>query len=249
VRSTGGGVLLGEILPDSGADAPDLSPDSAERSETGEPARIILFQALPKGAKMDLIIRQATEAGVMEIVPFEGGHSVARSVADREGKNARRERIVREARQQSGSPRETLLHPPLTLEGALAYWKSLKTRWRRPLGLLMHPPEVPFGRGKTTPPEKNTSFSSGVQSSPLETPSFHGYLDTVPDVAAIAVGPEGGFSPEEVDRFRAEDFKLLSLGDTVLRTETAALYAIAAVRIILLERSRWILNPAEKNRT
>jgi 16S rRNA (uracil1498-N3)-methyltransferase len=60
-------------------------------------------------------------------------------------------------------------------------------------------------------------------------------------MVVLAVGPEGGFSPEEVSRFLAAGFKPLVIGNTILRTETAALYAAAAVRIILLERTAWTL--------
>jgi 16S rRNA (uracil1498-N3)-methyltransferase len=56
---------------------------------------------------------------------------------------------------------------------------------------------------------------------------------------AIAVGPEGGFSPEVAARFGEEGFKPVSMGNTVLRAETAAVYAAAAIRIILLERESW----------
>jgi 16S rRNA (uracil1498-N3)-methyltransferase len=76
--------------------------------------------------------------------------------------------------------------------------------------------------------------------SPLEQGTFHGYLDKIPDLVVAAVGPEGGFSPEEGARFIAAGFRPLTIGSTVLRTETAALYAAAVIRIILLERSSWI---------
>jgi 16S rRNA (uracil1498-N3)-methyltransferase len=57
----------------------------------------------------------------------------------------------------------------------------------------------------------------------------------------LAAGPEGGFSGAEVTRFLEAGFKAIRMGDTVLRSETAALYGIAAVRIILLERTAWML--------
>ncbi|MDR1178920.1 MAG: RsmE family RNA methyltransferase, partial [Spirochaetales bacterium] len=81
-----------------------------------------------------------------------------------------------------------------------------------------------------------------LHQAPLEKGSFHEYLDKQPDLVVLAVGPEGGFSPEEVSRLMALDFKPLTMGDTVLRTETAALYAQAAIRIILLESASWMSN-------
>jgi 16S rRNA (uracil1498-N3)-methyltransferase len=77
--------------------------------------------------------------------------------------------------------------------------------------------------------------------SPLEQGSFHRYLGTVPDAVVFTVGPEGGFSSPEISRFLEAGFKSLFIGNTVLRTETAALYAAAAIRIILLENKFWTL--------
>ena len=73
----------------------------------------------------------------------------------------------------------------------------------------------------------------------LEKGSLHGYLVNSPDITALAAGPEGGFSPKEVSLFLAAGFRPVLLGNSVLRTETAALYGIAAVRTILLENEAW----------
>ena len=230
VVATEGGTLRGEIeaAPESSPpEAPDETPANGvgDRAAGPERPRIILFQALPQGAKMDLIVRQATEAGVMEIYPFEGARSAARH-GEAGGKLARWERIVKEARQQSGSAVDTRVFRPCSGEAIFAVWERVKTGYHAPLGMMLHP----AGNGP---------------GGPLEQGAFHGYLDKNPGAVVIAIGPEGGFSPAEVDRFLAADFKPLSLGDTVLRTETAALYAAAAVRVILWERSSWILK-AEK---
>jgi len=55
----------------------------------------------------------------------------------------------------------------------------------------------------------------------------------------VAIGPEGGFSDSEAQRFMTAGFKPITIGETILRTETAALYAQAAVRVLLLERDSW----------
>jgi 16S rRNA (uracil1498-N3)-methyltransferase len=57
----------------------------------------------------------------------------------------------------------------------------------------------------------------------------------------MVIGPEGGFSDKEVSLFLENGFKVLTIGDTVLRTETAALYCAAAIRILLLEKDSWKL--------
>jgi 16S rRNA (uracil1498-N3)-methyltransferase len=96
----------------------------------------------------------------------------------------------------------------------MEYWKSLKEKFRRPLGIMLH-------------------------QEPLEKGTFHDYLGNCPDIVVLAVGPEGGFSQREAALFLAAGFRPLLMGNTVLRTETAALYGIAAIRIILLESEAW----------
>jgi 16S rRNA (uracil1498-N3)-methyltransferase len=188
---------------------------------------IILFQALPKAGKMDLIVRQAAEGGLAEIVPFTAEHSIPRFAGGGEGAGGndrlrRWERIIREARQQSGSRIATALRPPLTTEGLFDYWEALKARHPKVLGLLFH-------------------------QIPLAQTSLHGYLGSNPEIVVLTIGPEGGFSSGETARFLAAGFKPLTIGETVLRTETAALYGAAAIRIILLESASWLPKTSSEN--
>ena len=212
IISTKDNILIGECL------------EGVEKRPTSLPP-IALFQGLPKGAKMDLIVRQAAEGGVSIVAPFESEYSAVQLAKNPvEGslkksfsalKIERWERIAREGRQQSGSPIKTEIRPPCRLDALLAYWESLKKEFNRPLGLLLH-------------------------QEPLEKGTFHSYLGTNPDFVALAVGPEGGFSPREVSLFLAAGFSPLLMGSTILRTETAAIYGAAAIRILLLEREAWM---------
>ncbi|MCL2381121.1 MAG: 16S rRNA (uracil(1498)-N(3))-methyltransferase [Treponema sp.] len=200
VLSTVDNILIGECL-----DLPDKPPSPIPP--------IALFQALPKGAKMDTIVRQAGEGGVSVIAPFESEYSAAHPGTE---KLKRWQRIIREARQQSGSATETVVRPPCGFAAALEYWESLKKAYERPVGIALH-------------------------QEPLEKGGFHDYIGYNPDFVALAVGPEGGFSPREVSLFLAAGFKPVLMGNTILRVETAALYGTAALRIILLESESWIL--------
>jgi len=74
-----------------------------EGSRGGVQARITLLQCLPKGRKIDLIVRQATEAGVQRIVLLVSERTVVRP-GEADGRTARLTRIAREALQQSGAP-------------------------------------------------------------------------------------------------------------------------------------------------
>jgi len=201
VLSTVNGILLGECEGCGGRGESPWTP-------------ILLFQGLPKGNRADLIVRQAGEAGVREVVFFESEYSVTRA-KDIPGERLERwGRIVREARQQSGSTVPTAVRGPWTLAGLLAYWEEL--REKGPVGIVLH-------------------------QDPLETGTFHACLEGNPALVVLAVGPEGGFSPGEIDLFRAGGFKPLLMGRTVLRTETAALYGAGVIRIILLENQSWML--------
>jgi len=216
-------VLTGECQPPSEAAAHAVAAHAVAASEKKLPS-IILFQALPKGDKMDLIVRQAAEGGITEIVPFVSEFSVAKTGADGQ-KFSRWERIIREARQQSGSKIATAIHKPaagknLTIDGLFKYWATLREAGAT--GLFFHH----IG---------------------LEKESLHSYLDSVDSVVVLAVGPEGGFSDAEAALFLEKGFKPVTIGDTVLRTETAALYCAAAVKILLLERDSWELKQVKKS--
>jgi len=194
----------------------EIAPSGAALPHSPLP-HIILFQALPKGEKMDLIVRQAAEGGLAEIVPFASEFSMVKlSGSGLSGghKLSRWERIIKEARQQSGSTTATAIRQSMTIDGVFAYWEQLVKQCPGALGLLFH-------------------------HLPLAHTSLHGYLDSNPQTVALVIGPEGGFSSAEAERFIAAGFKPFTIGNTILRTETASLYAQAAVRILLGEKDSW----------
>ncbi|MDR2758019.1 MAG: 16S rRNA (uracil(1498)-N(3))-methyltransferase [Spirochaetaceae bacterium] len=194
-------------------------PTGSEEADAPEGVSLppmVLFQALPKGSKMDLIVRQAAEGGLSEVVPFCSEFTVPRIGTKGEEKRERWQRIVKEARQQSNSPVSTAVRPPCTGDALGRYWQNLREQYPRALGLLLH--QAPLAKG-----------------------SLHGYLSRDPELVVLAVGPEGGFSPGEAAWFLALGFNPIVIGNTIFRVETAALYAAAAVRTILLERASWML--------
>ncbi len=213
ILSTKDNILIGQCIEEEKIQ-PGKLPSGSKLPE------ITLFQGLPRGAKMDLIVRQSAEAGVSVIAPFKGEYSQGAGDKEYGQKLKRWERIVKEARQQSGSVTETIIMPPCGFDALLEYWESLKVKYTRPLSLVLH-------------------------QEPLEKGTFHGYLRNDPDFIVFAVGPEGGFSPGELRRFLNTGFKPLLMGNTILRTETAALYGIAAIRTILLESEAWKTSQTE----
>jgi len=200
-------TVVGEVAPNEAAQSGPSPHDSPLPP-------IILFQALPKGEKMDLIVRQAAEGGLTEVVPFVSEFSMVKLTDNSRHKFSRWERIIKEARQQSGSTAATVIRQPVSIDGLFAYWEQLVIQRPGALGLLFH-------------------------HLPLAHTSLHGYLDSSPEMVALVIGPEGGFSSAEAERFMAAGFKPFTVGNTILRTETASLYAQAAVRILLWEKDSW----------
>jgi len=191
------GPTSGTARAAAGRPTPDPAP--------GGPA-LALLQCLPKAAKMDLIIRQAVEAGVERIVPLASDHAVAR-LDEGTARLERWRRIAREAREQSGAARPAVVEPPARLDEAARQGKG---------GTAVFFHEDPAG------------------SVPL-----HDILADAGEPLVVLIGPEGGLSPRETALLEASGFRRAWLGDGVLRTETAALYALAAVRTIVRERETW----------
>jgi 16S rRNA (uracil1498-N3)-methyltransferase len=95
----------------------DVVPAAAEPASSpplSVGSRVTLLQCLPKGRKIDLIVRQATETGVARIIPLVSAHTIVRPGED-DGRSARLLRVAREAVQQSGVSRLPLIEEPREL--------------------------------------------------------------------------------------------------------------------------------------
>ena len=101
-----------------------LKEEGENQSEYCPETNLYLFQFVAKSSKMDLIVRQAAECGVLKIIPVTGKFT-QNGGAEKNFRNSRYERIVKEARQQSGSPVSTEIAETLTLDEACAFWKKI----------------------------------------------------------------------------------------------------------------------------
>ncbi len=217
--------LEGSVATGSGGPGHAISPQagvsmSAPSTVSADFPTIILFQWILKGPKMDQVLRQATEAGVSLIVPVLGDRCLA---ADSGGvgqaKTERWERIVREARQQSGSAVPTRVWDTVAPD-------ALGPLWAERAG---------EDHGGTEP------VAITLTEAPLARKTLHEYLCTRPRTVALAIGPEGGMTAGEVERLRRAGFNAVHFRTNILRAETAALYGIAAVQTLLLESDKWRL--------
>ena len=176
-----------------------------------------LFQFLPRPQKFELIVRQATECGVAVIVPVIGEYTEKSSAQAISGaKRERLERIIKEARQQSGSPVDTKVTEPLSLEKAVELWcTSTPLSDHRDVAFVLSERDDCSGNLRTS----------------LQTAGGAEKIKR----AAIAVGSEGGISPDEVKLLEEKGlFVPVHFDVNILRCETAALYGIAAVQTMIL---------------
>ncbi len=180
---------------------------------------IVLFQWILKGSKMDQVFRQATEAGVALVVPVLGDRCLAAEAGGvGAGKSGRWERIVREARQQSGSAVATAVRETVPSALVPEVWAAVSARG---------------GAGG--------SVAITLTEAPLARKTLHEYLVTRPRTVALAIGPEGGMSGRETEILAAAGFNAVHFRTNILRAETAALYGIAAAQTLLLESEKWRL--------
>lgn len=208
-------------LDSKGSDADPCDAFSAEafRSRSADMPKLVLAQAVPKGQKFDLIIRQAVETGVELIVPLLTRYCVVeeRDARDKLAKLERRKKIVREALQQSGSTALTEIAQSVPIQDLVEQLASRGIRPENSLFLLFH--------------EK-----------PLARQSLHEYCSRRVDSIVLVIGAEGGFSEEETALLEQSGFNLVHIPGPIMRTETAALFAIAAVKAIFLEKTTWKLS-------
>ena len=184
--------------------ATDAEKDACAGSQT---TQVILYQSLIKGKNMDLIIRQAVEAGVSEVVPVETEYSQIRLKDFKNGKPDRWQRIIKEAMQQSGTSVHTAVDTMINVA-------DIPVVPADEVGLFFH-------------------------QCPMEKKSIHQYLDGSFKKVSLFVGPEGGLSQKDIEILESKGFKPVYLGENILRAETAALYAVAIVKNLILEKETW----------
>ena len=183
---------------------------SADPIDTEPPFVARLFQALPKGDKLDTVIQKAVECGVCEIIPFESSRCIVRAKPEAEGrKTERRCRIAEEAAKQCGRGVIPPVRPTVT------FAEALKTAEGADLALFCY-------EGQEVTPLPAILEMAGPL---LETARGE---KRRPEIA-IFVGSEGGFSPEEAKAAREAGFAMTGLGKRILRTETASGFVLSCL--------------------
>jgi 16S rRNA (uracil1498-N3)-methyltransferase len=171
--------------------------EEKKRAEVGP--RVWLFQGFAKGAKMDLIVRQATEIGVSQLVPVFTERSVVHlGPEERKRRVARWQKIAVEASKQSQRSYLPKIHEPKNWQEAISLLGDFD--------LVVVPWEE----------ERERSLKNTLK-------AYSRKWERV----AVVIGPEGGFTRAEVSELDNLGGVPVSLGQNVLRTETASLVALA----------------------
>ena len=178
-------------------------------SDTELPSRVVLFQGLPKGDKMEWVVQKAVELGAYSIVPFAAKRSVVKLDEKKAAKKqARWQAIAKGAAEQSGRGIVPEVHMVHTFTEAL--------KMAEEMDVILIPYELEEGMKETA--------------RVLE--------DIVPGQSVgIFIGPEGGFEEEEIKRAKESGAHPVTLGKRILRTETAGLAVLSILMYYLESRT------------
>jgi 16S rRNA (uracil1498-N3)-methyltransferase len=202
--------------------------------ETVEPemVRLTVFQGLPKGKKMDFIVEKLTEIGVERIVPVAMARSVAEYDGARGDKKLERWRAIAvEAAKQSKRVTVPEIGEIASFKAAVealkAYDKVI-VPWEEVAETAPRISTVIASINHVIPSESEESSrcpSGATRSLDKNTSRDDSFVFSI----ALVIGPEGGIDQAEVDALLGSNAVAVSLGKTILRTETAGLVASALI--------------------
>ena len=175
------------------------------------PINLALFQGLPKGDKLELIIQKTVELGINEIYPVEMKRSVVKiEEKKKKSKTERWQAIAEAGAKQSKRNVIPKIHEPVSYKNALTVLSGYD--------LIIVPYENKYGMQSTLNLLKKIKKG---------------------DKVAIVIGPEGGFEDTEIEDVLKIGGETCSLGNRILRTETASITAVSMCMLyseIVLEK-------------
>ena len=186
------------------------------RPESEPRLPIIIHQALAKGRRFEWALQKSVELGATTIVPMLTERGVSRPDDSDRGKLDRWRRIAQEAAEQSGR------------------------------AVIPQVAPVSGFREACRPPGDGAVSLMACLAPTAQAPSeaLASLEEPAPTAVRLYVGPEGGFSPDEIAGAAEAGIVLVSLGPRVLRTETAAVALLSLVMYALGELERGIERPA-----
>lgn len=193
------------------ADIIDVFDSNAEL-----PVKVYLFQGVPKGDKLELIIQKCVELGVFEIVPVMMERTIVKLDEKKQGKKLQRYNTISEsAAKQSRRGVIPEVSEYMSMKQAIQYASEN-------MDMILLPYESAEGM------EYSRKIISDI-------------VDRKPQTIGIFIGPEGGFADSEVKALESVGAKIMSLGHRILRTETAGL-AIMSILSFYLDNDNWFVS-------
>lgn len=205
------------IVEDMSEKSIRLTVTATHTLDTELPINITLAQGLPKADKMELIIQKCVELGVHDIIPVETARSIVKITKDKEkGKTERWNKISKAAALQSGRgivPNIGSVHSWAELIKTFKDYEMVLTPWEMEERTSL---KNVFSKGDDGPASAET-LRAGRHRRLL-----------------ILIGPEGGFSPQEIEEAVTAGAHTITLGKRILRTETAGMAILAMINFIYL---------------
>lgn len=182
--------------------------ESSKKSKAELDVKFYLFQALPKSDKMELVIQKAVELGVHEIIPVVTKRCVVKldDMKKQAKKTARWQAIAESAAKQSARGIIPDVKMPMKLTDAIEYAKKLEYNI------------IPYEHAE------GMEYSRKIMDEAVTTGSV-----------GIFIGPEGGYEKEEVELVEKAGGKVVSLGNRILRTETAGMTVLSILMFKISE--------------
>lgn len=178
-----------------------------QQVNTELPSKIYLFQGLPKGDKMELIVQKAVELGVYEVIPVATKRAVVKLDEKKAAKKVERwNGIAESGAKQSGRNVIPSVTKVMSYKEALAYAKELD--------VILIPYELAEGMADTKQVIEGIKKGASI---------------------GVFIGPEGGFETAEVEQAIESGGKAITLGRRILRTETAGLTTLSILMYHLEE--------------
>lgn len=179
---------------------------SVDEEGTELPAKIYLFQGLPKNDKMELIIQKAVELGVYQIIPVATRRAVVKLDGKKEESKVKRWNMIAES---AAKQSKRIVIPEVT--GVMTLKEAMNYAGAFDVNL------IPFehAEGMAGTKKELERIKPGMQ-------------------VGIFIGPEGGFDDSEIELAAGRDIRPVTLGKRILRTETAG-FTILSVLMFQLE--------------
>lgn len=182
--------------------------ESERKCDTEPPFTAYLYQALPKGEKLDYVIQKSVECGVSSITTFNSDRCIAKEKGNEENKLHRRNKIALEAAKQSGRGLVPAVEP------TVSFTEMTERAAKADIRLFCYEGDGTRSMKEVIAEERAKLRQDG--------------RDAMPSVS-IVIGSEGGFSLAEVERAKEVGLIPVCLGKRILRTETASGFVLGCL--------------------